>query len=94
MSVCAVVLLSFVSQLILLRLHSRLTSSSSSTAADAQLAKLPPTLMIVGGAESMLDESVLLAERAVRAGARVQLTVYAKMWCALPPGTSSQHTSS
>lgn len=51
---------------------------------DAALGALPPALMLVGDAEVMLDETVLLVARARAAGARIDCVVYPHAWHVWP----------
>ncbi|MFG2960954.1 alpha/beta hydrolase fold domain-containing protein [Streptomyces sp. NPDC048291] len=54
---------------------------ASPLAADpADLAGLPPLFLQVSGAERVLDDSLFLADRAVRAGVEVQLEVWPRMF--------------
>ncbi|CAK0843297.1 unnamed protein product [Prorocentrum cordatum] len=72
---------------------------------DAALARFPPILALVGGAEVFLQETWQFIDRAVTAGARAKLMVFDRMWhdwfnfCNLPSkigtsgGSTSQHLS-
>ena len=40
------------------------------------LARLPPLLLIIGGAEQLLGESIMFAQKAQSAGASVQVEVF------------------
>jgi acetyl esterase/lipase len=53
----------------------------SPLAADAtHLARLPPTMLVVGANEQLLGETLLFAQKAQSAGAPVQVEVYLGMW--------------
>jgi acetyl esterase/lipase len=47
---------------------------------NADLLGLPPLIVQVGGHETMLDDSTLLAERAQAAGVEVMLEVWPELW--------------
>lgn len=60
--------------------HGRDWRCSPFFATAAQLRALPPVLFQVGDYELILDESVLLQQRAAKAGADATLSVYPRMW--------------
>ena len=55
------------------------------------LSCLPPMLTLVGDAEVMLDEALVLSKAAESAGVRVELAVFPRMWHVFPMYSEACH---